>query len=123
MSRARAANIDYLVVVTHLVAVSGAAAVSSDTYLFSRHIKSTLTRLFDIMRLLTTLLLGIEAGQRRSERINERSLRWLDHKKCLSKENIKRSDNNGEGNFSRFVKTILDNSFFQQSNVTHHCVG
>ena len=39
-------------------------------------------------------------GQRRSDRQGERSNRWLDHKKCLNRDNIKRStahSANGEG--------------------------
>ena len=39
-------------------------------------------------------------GQRRSDRQGERSNRWLDHKKCLNRDNIKRSvahNANGEG--------------------------
>lgn len=82
--------------VTHSVA-SGAAdhSVSSAIFHF-RHTKFNQSWLFVIMRLLATLLIGLEAA-RRSERISERSLRWLDHKKCMGKENIKRSDSNGEG--------------------------
>ena len=63
-------------------------------------------------------------GQRRSDRQGERSNRWLDHKKCLNRDNIKRSvahNANGEG--MRVLIFYLENIFSLVKTIFIECCG